>query len=355
MTTINRRSFITASTAALLSSNLRGQSIRPVSKIRIGQIGTLHAHASGKIQTILAQPDAYELVGVVEHDPERRRKIAENSAYAGVTWMTEEQLLESSGLQVVAVETEVSQLVPTALRCIAAGKHIHLDKPGGDSLPEFKQLLKHAASSQRIVQMGYMLRYNSAFQFMYRAVREGWLGEIMEIDCMMGKMADDETRDAIGRFPGGGMFELGGHVIDSVVHMLGKPKSVTAYAHQTLSDGVADNQLAVLDFQQAIATVRINHRDPFGGPRRRFQISGDKGSLEIQQLESGNLILYLDESRGGYAKGVQRLALGKEGRYVGEFRDLAKAIRGEKPLDWSYEHDLNTQEALLLASGMPIN
>lgn len=329
--------------------------MRPVSKIRIGQIGTLHAHASGKIQTIRALPEVYELVGVVEDDPARRRKIAKNSAYAGVTWMTEEQLFETRGLQVVAVETEVSRLVPTALRCIAAGMHIHLDKPGGDSFPEYKHLLENAESLGRIVQMGYMLRYNIAFQFMYRAVREGWLGEIMEIDCMMGKLADNETRDAIGRFPGGGMFELGGHVIDSVLHMLGKPKSVTAYAHQTQRDGVADNQLAVLDFEQAIATVRINHRDPFGGPRRRFQISGDKGSIEIQQLESGDLALYLDESRGGYATGAQRLSLGKEGRYVGEFRDLAKAIRGEKQLDWSYEHDLTTQETLLLASGMPID
>jgi len=269
--------------------------------------------------------------------------------------MTEEQLLNSKGLQTVAVETEVSQLVPTGQRCIDVGMHIHLDKPGGDSLPEFKRLLESAESAGLVVQMGYMLRYNPAFQFMYRAVQEGWLGEIMEIDCMMGKLANEETREAIGRYPGGGMFELGGHVIDSILHMLGKPKSVTGFAHRTQGDGIADNQLAVLDFEQAIATVRINHRDPFGGPRRRFQISGDQGSIEIQQLESGNLKLYLAESRGGYIKGLQSLSLGKEGRYDGEFRDLAKVVRGEKAFDWSYEHDLHTQEALLHASGMPVD
>jgi hypothetical protein len=32
---------------------------------------------------------------------------------------------------------------------------------------------------------------------------------------------------------------------------------------------------------------------------------------------------------------------------------LARVLRGEKTFDWSYRHDLDVQEALLLASGMP--
>jgi hypothetical protein len=44
--------------------------------------------------------------------------------------------------------------------------------------------------------------------------------------------------------------------------------------------------------------------------------------------------------------------LGKEGRYDEEFLDLAKVIRGEKAFDWSYQHDLDTYEALLIASEM---
>ena len=151
------------------------------------------------------------------------------------------------------------------------------------------------------------------------------------------------------------MFELGGHLIDSIIHMLGKPKSVTPFSHATQSDGVADNQIAVLTFDNAIATVRINHMDPNGFPRRRFQIAGDKGAIEIQQLESGNLTLYLDQARGRYKKGEQQVALGKDGRYDGEFIDLAKVIRGEKSLDWTYQHDLTVHEALLEASGMGLD
>lgn len=352
---MNRRSFILSSSAALLASSTAGYAQESYSKIRIGQIGTEHGHASGKIKAIRNQPASYELIGCVEPDAERRKLLSDNSAYRGVPWMAEDELLAVPGLQAVAIETDVPDLVATAHRCVDAGFHIHLDKPGGDSLPEYRDLLKKAEASERIVQMGYMLRYNRAFQFMYKVVREGWLGNIMEIDCMMGKMANQGIRRDIGRFPGGGMFELGGHVIDSIVHMMGKPKSVSPYSHATQSDGVADNQLAVLAFDQAIATVRINHMDPFGFPRRRFQIAGDKGAIEIQQLESGNLTLYLDQPRGRYQKGEQQVALGKDGRYDGEFKDLAKVIRGEKSLDWTYQHDLTVHEALLEASGMPVS
>ena len=44
-----------------------------------------------------------------------------------------------------------------------------------------------------------------------------------------------------------------------------------------------------------------------------------------------------------------------EGRYHEEFRDLAKIVRGVKSLAWDFEHDLIVQEALMLASGLPLD
>ena len=59
--------------------------------------------------------------------------------------MTEEQLLNVPGLAAVMVDTRVRDLLPTAQRCIDAGKHIGLDKPAGDSLPKYTKLLDSAA------------------------------------------------------------------------------------------------------------------------------------------------------------------------------------------------------------------
>jgi hypothetical protein len=39
---------------------------------------------------------------------------------------------------------------------------------------------------------------------------------------------------------------------------------------------------------------------------------------------------------------------------MAEFADLAKVIRGEKVLDWSFEHDLTVHETLLRICGMSL-
>jgi len=64
----------------------------------------------------------------------------------------------------------------------------------------------------------------------------------------------------------------------------------------------------------------------------------------------------LFRSRGKYKRGYQEVALPKStGRYDGDFIDLAKIIRGEKPSDYSPEHDLAVHESLLRACGMSID
>jgi hypothetical protein len=40
---------------------------------------------------------------------------------------------------------------------------------------------------------------------------------------------------------------------------------------------------------------------------------------------------------------------------VGDAADMARIIRGEKESDFSYEHDLAVQRALLLASEMAVS
>jgi len=72
--------------------------------------------------------------------------------------LTEEQRLNIKGLQVVGVETKVRDLLSTAKKCVAAGMHIHLDKPAGASLPKMRAILGEAAGRHLAVQMGYLYR-----------------------------------------------------------------------------------------------------------------------------------------------------------------------------------------------------
>jgi predicted dehydrogenase len=344
---IKRRPFIAGATTILVGGN--SQTLAKPPRIRIGQIGLGHPHAAGKLNAIQSLHDIYDLIGVVEPDSSFRKRAR------GVNFVSMDQLMNTKGLNAVAIETQVKDLATTALPVVEAGKHIHLDKPAGPTLAPFKKLLHSAEQQKLTVQMGYMLRYNPAFKFMFRAVKEGWFGEIMEIDAMMGKKAGAGMRMELAAFAGGGFFELACHILDAAVHILGKPRAVHGFNLRTRKsegDTFADNQLAVLEYGKATANLRCNHNDPFGFPRRRFNVAGTKGGMEIQPLESGRFILNLDQARGEFKKGIQTVQL-KGGRsYVAEFTDLARVIRGEKKLSWSYRHDLNVHETLLKICGM---
>jgi predicted dehydrogenase len=360
MKTLTRRDFLRTTVAAGLATlpaigaaSATGAG-RP--RIRIGQIGTAHAHAAGKMGALRASED-FEVVGIAEPDARRRAAVENTPTYAGLSWMPEEQLLDAPGLQVVAVETEVKELLSTGARCIAAGKHLHLDKPAGESLPAFRHLLAEAAQRKLTVQMGYMFRYNPAFQLCLQLVRDGWLGEVFSIDTVMSKVLGAAERAELLPYRGGAIFELGGHVIDAVVQILGRPAKVTPHNRSSspLGDGFADNQLAVLEYPRATATVRSAIVEIEGGTRRQFVVCGTRGTFEIRPLEPPQARLALDAPRGEYRKGYQEVKLTRTGgRYDGDFADLAKVIRGEKTFGFSPEHDLAVQETLLLASGLPV-
>ena len=354
-----RRGFLTraavASVLPAVHTMARTTSAAAGSKIIAGQIGTRHAHASGKVGTMRTFSDDYDVVGVVEPDKERRAMLEKQAAYRGVTWMSEEQLLNTPGLQLVCVETEVKDLLDTAQRCIGENLHIHLDKPAGESLPQFQKVLSAATSKQRVVQMGYMFRYNPAFQFLYQAVGQGWLGDIFETHAVISKTVGASTRRQLAAYPGGSMFELGCHLIDAVVATLGKPDQVTPYIRRTRpnEDSLADNQLAVLEYPRATATVRSALVEVDGGRRRQMVVCGDQGTIAIRPLEPPQLSLTLAKPQGKFSAGTHPVSLRKPGgRYDGDFMDLAQIIRGEKSPDYSVQHDLAVQEAVLRASGL---
>jgi predicted dehydrogenase len=324
-----------------------------MSKIRYGQIGVGHAHAS-KITVYRQSPD-FEVVGVVEPD-DRLRHAAENEpAYKGLRWMTQDELLNLPGLQVVGVETRVRDLLDTAELCIAAGKHIHLDKPAGESLPQFKRILDEAARKHLLVQMGYMYRYSPAVVMMREFLEAGWLGEPFEVHTVMSKRVDLDARRRLAEFPGGSMFELGCHVIDLVHGVLGPPEKVHAFPRHSsdYDDPLVDNMLAVLEYPGATATVRSSLVEVDGGSRRHFVVCGSEGTFHIQPLDAPSVRFTVSQPRGKYAKGYQDVRFGDYPRYVADAADMARIVRGEKPADFSYDFDLGVQESVLRACGLP--
>ncbi len=329
----------------------------PKQRIKIGQIGIGHNHASAKMATFRKLSDHYEVVGIVEPDAKWRKKRGNDPAYRDLTWMTEEELLDTKGLQAVAVEVDPgdNQLMPIAGRCIDAGMHIHLDKPGGESFGAFKKVLDEAGRKQLTVQLGYMYRNNPAMEFCFQAVREGWLGQVFEVHAVMSRDQPLAYRQWLSQFHGGTMFIFGCHLIDLVIAMLGKPDRITPYQRQTRPEvDLFDNGLAVFEYPRTTVTIRTASMEVNGYERRQLVVCGDEGTIDIRPLEPPKMRLALSKPRDSFKKGYQDVALPRmPGRYDEQLAELARIIRGEIENPYPLSHELMVQEALLAAAGYP--
>lgn len=333
-----------------------------MNKIKIGQFGVSHEHAAGKIATLRKMTDAFEIVGVVDDRATRSVRFAgDNLApYEGLKWMTEEELFSVPGLQAVTVETPNDDLVPTALRCMERNLAMHMDKPAGYDLVRYDTLLRGCESRGIPFQIGYMFRNNPAFQFSLEAVRKGWLGDIFEVQANMSHNYGGEAyQHYLGRLQGGILFNLGCHLIDFIVALLGKPEKATPFLKSTpgLPDSIKNNGLAILEYPHATATVRACSREVGGLEHRRLKICGTKGTIDLSPLERFDgqplqMQMALLEGNADYPAGAHTLDFGiKLDRYQDQLLELAAIIRGEMQNPYTREHDVLVHEVVLAAAG----
>lgn len=155
-------------------------------------------------------------------------------------------------------------------------------------------------------------------------------------------------------FPGGQMFELGGHLIDPLVRLLGKPQRVTSYLKHdgSASDDLKDNTVAVFEYGRALALITSATLQPNASQHRTFEVLGSNGTAVVRPIEPPTLEIDLVNDAGPYRKGRQTVPLPTYQRYVGDFEELANAITNHTSLGVTPLEDLTVQEALLAASGM---
>lgn len=335
----------------LVLGSVAASAQRSGAPIRIAFLGGGHGHASAKVETVRQSPD-WEFAGLCETDP----LVRDAYARRGVPLLTREQALEDPSIQVIAVESFVPELAAGAKAALAAGKHIHLDKPPAAAMDDFRAILELAARNRRLVQVGYMWRYNPAINQALEAGRAGWLGDIFQVRGCINTLIDAPERRKLARFKGGQMFELGGHLIDPIVRLMGRPKRVTPFLRQdgSADDHLADNTLAVFEWDRAIGTVVSASMQPRALPHRALEILGARGTAVVHPIEPPSLRIDLDSAAGPYHSGSQILNFTYR-RYVDDFVELAAAVRGERKLRVTPEEDLLVEESLLRASGMGVS
>ncbi|MEI7729451.1 MAG: Gfo/Idh/MocA family oxidoreductase [Verrucomicrobiota bacterium] len=348
-TSTSRRSFLGLTAATLATVSMVGiakSATAEKTRLPIGFMGVTHSHGLEKLKVIMASPD-YELVGVCEPD-EAARTLCEK---LGAKLVTQTELLERS--QVVAVESAVRDHARQAMLVLKAGKHVHVEKPAATNLEDMRTLIALAKEKKRLLQCGYMWRYHPGLNAMLEAMRQGWLGDVFLIRASIVNSLPAVRRGEWAEFAGGSMFELGSHLVDATVRFLGKPKSVTPFLrrHGRFNDDFKDNNVAVLEFDSAMAVLTNTSLQGASTPARAFEVLGTRGSAILQPIEPPELKFDFLAAVGPYQKGRQTVPLTYR-RYEADFVELAAAMRGERALTVSLDQELLVQETVLRASGM---
>lgn len=322
-------------------------------KIRVGLFGIQHGHLIGKLQFMLDSPD-YEVVGVCEPDAELRAKRQREPIFQRLQWMSEDQLLSDRSIQMVVVESGVPEAIPYGSKVIAAGKHLHLEKPPTNLMPPFRQLIDEARRRNLLVQLGYMWRFHQGINMAMEAARNGWLGEVYMMRGTINTDLDTAQRTKLLAYKGGMMFELGCHHIDRAVDLWGRPKAIKAWLrHDTkIADTLADNTLAVLEYDRSLAVITCAGRMAGQGPHRSYELIGTDGTFQIQPVEPGTAVrVMMREPRGPYKAGWQTVTIPPQPRYVGDLREFARALKANQTLKYSYDYELLLHETILRVCG----
>jgi predicted dehydrogenase len=158
-------------------------------------------------------------------------------------------------------------------------------------------------------------------------------------------------------YKGGMFFEMAGHVIDLMLALLGRPRQVApflAHHHTEGPAGYLDNGVAVFGFDSAWGIVEVPALE-VAPHARRVEVYGTGGALTIPHLGSGHLankdIQLVEVYRAGDRE-WRRLELKARPLQLADLREFAACVARKKQPDFSPEHDLAVQEALLRASGM---
>jgi predicted dehydrogenase len=321
--------------------------------IRVGLLGTKHSHTTGKLKAMRDSPD-YEIAGVCENDADARGRARNDPQFQGLKWTGEEQLLGDRSIHLIVVECRVWEALPWGKKVVDAGKHLHLEKPPGNSWAPFKELVEEARRKKLLLQTGYVWRCHEGINSAIDAARKGWLGEILMVRGTMNSDRGPEERAIEAKYRGGGLFELAGHVIDRTVELLGRPKTVKSWLRHDTSypDSLADNNLTVFEYDKTLAMIAQSAQMAGSGDHRSFEVIGTDGTVMVwPEASPPRMRVQMRKPQGPYKAGWQDLTLPPQPRFIGDFKELARAIKTGEPLKLSYDHELLLHETLLRASG----
>ncbi|HOJ10782.1 MAG TPA: Gfo/Idh/MocA family oxidoreductase [Clostridiales bacterium] len=256
-----------------------------MSKLKFGIIGcglisNWHADAILKI-------NGAELSGATDVSEKSRQAFA--SKYNIKAFDSIEELL-ASDVDVVSVCTPSGLHAPLAIKVANAGKHIIVEKPMAITLEQADQMIEACEKNNVKAAIISQMRFTPAVRKLKEAIDTGVLGRIVSGDMYMKFYRSQEYYDKGGwrgtwKMDGGGaLMNQGIHGVDLLRYVMGPVKSIHALT-RTLARKieVEDTAAAVMEYANGALGVIQATTSIYPGLPRRMEISGDKGTVILEE------------------------------------------------------------------------
>jgi len=180
-----------------------------------GIVGEMHGRAVSRNATS-------RLVGVFDLDASLASAATEK--FGGRTYADMDELLADPDVELVHVLTPLTAHLETALKALEAGKHVLIEKPVAQEIGDLQTLQQAAAKADRLCMPAHNYIYAPAIQRAKRLIDEGKLGDICGFWMFFNVYHSEEIAARYGSV----LRETCVHHVYSMLHLLGRPKTVTA-------------------------------------------------------------------------------------------------------------------------------
>jgi predicted dehydrogenase len=286
--------------------------------IGTGFMGKAHAFAYRAAHAAFPETPVPVLRAVADASAEAAARAAGQYGFASSTgdWR---QLIADPGIDVVSITTPNTLHKEMVLAAIAAGKHVHCEKPLAPTLADSFEMVKAAEAANVVTQVGFNYLRNPLVKLARELIAAGELGEITGF---RGIHAEDYMHDPESPWtwridPSGGpgvIADLGSHIISMARFLLGPIDEVmadvrTVIASRPVARGAKERKAVLVD---DVARILVNFGRGCGGTieanwvatgrkmQLAFELYGSRGSLAFTQERLNELLLY---KSGGEAHG----------------------------------------------------
>jgi predicted dehydrogenase len=199
-------------------------------KLKIGLIGTGGIAQSCHIPGYHCLPDDCEIVWACDSNLEVANKVAKDHGIPNVT-ADYREVLKDKEVDAVSVTTPNKHHKQPTIDSLNAGKNVLCEKPLAMNAGEAREMCKAAHESGKILQVALQQRFTGAGQFMRGFIADGGLGDIYYARAQAlrrrgvpawGVFIDKEQQG------GGPLIDIGVHILDFTLTMMGYPKPVSA-------------------------------------------------------------------------------------------------------------------------------